>query len=62
MECNCKVTNAILAVIILVFLFWQTVASKWIIAVAALLLLMHAFCCRNCEACEMEKKPAKRKK
>ena len=62
MGCNCKVTEGILAVLILVFTFWATVASKWIIVIAAIVLLLHSLMCKNCGACEMDKKPAKRKR
>ncbi|MCH7567971.1 MAG: hypothetical protein IIA87_00985 [Nanoarchaeota archaeon] len=64
MKCNCKWCTSIMAIVILVFLFWQTVASTWIIAIAAILLLVHAWVCKNCGICspEMAAKPAGKKK
>ena len=61
MNCNCTATNVILGLLVLVFTFWQTVASKWIVVIAAVLLILHAFCCGKCMSCETEK-PAKSKK
>lgn len=45
---NCKATETVLALVILVFALWQTTFSKWVIVVAAILLLLHAFSCKNC--------------
>jgi len=51
--------EAILAIIILVFAFWETTISKWIIVIAAGLLLYHSFTCKKCFASPM---PVKTKK
>jgi len=51
MTCNCKWCTTIIGIVILVFLFWETAASTWIIAIAAILLIIHAFMCKNCGAC-----------
>lgn len=55
MNCNCKWFETVLAVVIFVFAVWPElvgmVASKWIIAIAAVLLLIHAWSCRNCGMC-----------
>ena len=51
MNCNCKWCTSIIAIVILVFLFWETAASTWVIAIAAILLLIHAWTCKNCGVC-----------
>jgi len=40
--------EVIVAIVILVFVFWTTSASQWIIAIAAVALLVHSFMCKNC--------------
>jgi len=47
-NCNCKVTELIVGVVILVFALWQTSFSQWIIVIAAALLILHSFTCKNC--------------
>ena len=66
---SCNWVQLVLAALILIFAFWQTVASKWIIVVAAVLILVHSFACPCCkEGSEMWKqkhakaKPKKKKK
>jgi hypothetical protein len=49
----CKsVCEAVLAVIILVFALWPEIVgamtSKWIIVIAAIVLLVHSFTCKKC--------------
>ena len=40
--CKCYISNTILAVIILVFALWDTWKySKWVVVIAAALLLIH---------------------
>jgi hypothetical protein len=52
MGCNCKWTEIVLAIVILVFTFWEVAAvSQWVVAVAAILLLLHALMCKNCAMC-----------
>lgn len=41
MKCNCSVGNIVLAIIILIFAFWQTSYSQWVVVVAAVLLIIH---------------------
>ncbi|HVY01566.1 MAG TPA: hypothetical protein VHA12_02265 [Candidatus Nanoarchaeia archaeon] len=64
MGCNCRVTEAVIAVVVLVFTFWNNfVAAKWLVAIAAVLLLIHSIWCNAC--CEMPaetKKSAKKRK
>ncbi len=38
----------ILGIIILVFALWQTSWSGWIIAIAAIVLIIHSMTCRVC--------------
>lgn len=62
MKCNCQITEALLAVIILVFSFvsWY---SQWIIVVAAAILLIHSVSCKSCKSCDMGMaKPARKKR
>jgi len=66
MGCNCKVTDSVLAIVILVFAIWPTLVfpamvSKGIIIVAAVLLLIYAHKCNAC-AVPMDKKVSKKKK
>lgn len=66
----CKWCELVIAVIVLVFSFWQTSFSKWVIVAAAVLLALHSFMnCKCCscgccgESCETEmKKPMKKKR
>ena len=64
MGCNCRVCEAVLAVVILVFTFWNSfAAAKWIVAIAAVLLLIHSIWCQNCASCNTEMpKASKRRK
>lgn len=68
MNCNCKHCGAILAVVILVFSFWDVawaswLTSKWIIVAAAAIMFLHDFVCPcNMGSCKPVKKvPAKKK-
>lgn len=40
--------EAIIAIVILIFALWETTFSKWIIVIAAVLLLIHSFTCKKC--------------
>lgn len=51
MGCNCKVTEIIFALVILVFAFVDAMYAKWIVAIAGVLLIIHALTCRNIAAC-----------
>ena len=45
----CKWCELIIALVILVFSFWQVAYSKWIIIITAIVLLIHSFMrCRFC--------------
>ena len=51
MECNCKTCQLILGIVILVFAFWWRDWSQWIIAIAAVILILHALLCKRCDMC-----------
>jgi hypothetical protein len=51
MNCNCTWTNTILAIIIIVFAFWVTAWSQWVVVIAAALILIHAWMHKNCQSC-----------
>ena len=68
-NCNCKWTEIVLALVILVFAMWPTLvfsamASKWIVVIAALVLLLHGLfhhkC--SCDNCMPKTTPAKKKR
>lgn len=60
MECNCKVTEIILGIIILVFAVWPNmfgmVVTQWVVGVAAVLLILHAIKCNSCKIPTARKK------
>ena len=54
--------EAILGVIILIFALWITAYSKWIVAIAAIVLILHSFMCKGCFGShEMAMKMGKKK-
>ena len=57
MKCNCKWTEIILAIIIGVFAYWPALIpkldGKWIVLVAALVLLIHGLSCKGGSCHEM---------
>jgi len=59
MECNCKWTETILGIVILVFALWGGMYADWVIIISAVLLLIHAWKCKNCGTCmpEEQSKP-----
>jgi len=64
---GCKGLQVVLPIIILIFAFWQTTYSKWIIVIAAVIQLLGAIACGStCStdtgAKPVMKKPAKKKK
>jgi len=64
MNCNCKWTESILGLAIFVVTLWPSLLNamlnKWIVILAAVLLVMHAWGCHNC-AC-MKEMPKKKKR
>jgi hypothetical protein len=64
MGCNCQMFEAIVGIVVIVFTLWMTSASKWILIIAGVALLLHCFLCKNCKTnCEpMEMKSSKKKR
>ena len=63
--CDChKWGGAVLALLVILFSFWQTTYSKWVIVVIAVIWLVHAVSCdKLCKVPEKSKaKPKKKKK
>lgn len=48
---NCKWTEIVLTVLILLFAFIEKTYSKWIIIIAAIILLIHAVMCKCHTGC-----------
>jgi len=61
-NCNCKVCEIVLGIVILVFALWQTSFSQWVIVIAAILLILHAVSCKNCGVCGPEGQSKSRKR
>ena len=59
MNCNWSTGDIILSAIIIVFTFWTTSFSKWVIVIAAAIMFIHAIVHRNMHGPMMEKMPAK---
>lgn len=61
---NCRICESVLSIVILVMVLWPnmlgTIASKWVVIVAAVLLLLHAIGCKDC-VCSEDKAKKKRK-
>ncbi len=55
MECNCKSLEIVLAVVVFIAAVWPgligDMASRWVVAVAAVILVVHALLCRMCVCC-----------
>lgn len=54
MGCNCRVTELIIGIIILIVAVWPGLvngvienADGWIIVIAAVILILHSFMCKN---------------
>lgn len=65
MSCG-KWTNSILGIVILLVTIWPTMFSamtnKWIVIIAAILLVIHACCCKNCGMCGHEDMSKKKRR
>lgn len=62
---GCKWIQVILFLVIAVFaMFVEWTTSKWVIFIAAIALLVHAFWCKGCNECwnKHDMKPKSRKK
>jgi len=62
--CNYKACQFVLPLVILVFAFWETTWSKWIIVVAAALILLYSLGCKagGRNTCVPNSKPVAKKK
>lgn len=66
--CNCKATEIVLGLVVLVFALWETFAySKWVLIVAAVVLIFHGFKCSTLANCcapmaKPSSRPATRRK
>lgn len=61
MNCKCNWVQAILAVVIIAFSFVRFASAKWVVVIAAVLLLLHALSCSKCGMCENMNAGAKKK-
>lgn len=52
MNCKCNWVESILALIIIIFAYMGSPSSRWVIIVAAVILLLHALMCKKCKMCE----------
>jgi phosphatidylglycerophosphate synthase len=61
---NSRFKEVFLGAVILVFTWWNVSASKWIITIAAALLVLHGFACMRCYGHGMmhEEMPSSRKR
>lgn len=49
MGCNCKWTEIVIGLIVVIFTLWpQGTWSKWVVVVAGAILVIHAFGCKKC--------------
>ena len=66
MNCNCKWTQTILGLLILLVVIWpgifSAVVNKWILIVVAILLVLHSFCCKSCGVHKHAEMPKKRRR
>ena len=64
MGCNCKMFEIIIAIILIVFAFMEGVSglNMWVIVIAAIVLLLHAWRCKNCGVCAVDDGAGKGKK
>jgi len=55
MGCNCKWTEIVIALVVFVMVIWPGLlgmqVSKWVAAIAAIALFLHALMCKNCGGC-----------
>jgi len=69
MEYNCQWTEIILAILVIIFALWPgligAVYSKWIVVIAAVVLVIHALGCKSYKVQYNEKitsKPVKKRR
>jgi len=54
--------NFVLALLVIIFAFWQTVASKWILLAVGILMLLSALSCPGCKSCDAKSMPKQKAK
>jgi len=63
MNCNCKWLEVVVAAVVFIVAVWPNIlgslASRWVIAIAAIVLFIHSFSCRNCSMCGTEMKESR---
>ncbi len=56
--CNCKYTELVTGIVVLVLALWPNMisanVSKWIIVVAAVVLIVHSLGCKNMSCCDKD--------
>lgn len=62
MGCNCQWTETVIALVILLFTFWSVQWSQWIVGLAAVVLLLHAWMCKSCMMCREHASSSSKKK
>jgi len=66
MHCNCKWTDTVLGLVILVVTLWPNLlgssASWWVTLVAAVLVVLHAWSHSHCEHDMMKEMPKARRR
>ena len=64
MNHNCKWCEVVLLLLIVIWTFWTNLfglSSKWVVIIAAVILLIHGLGCKTCHV-DMKSKPKKKKK
>jgi general stress protein CsbA len=54
--------GAILAALVIIFSFWTTTVSKWIIVIIGVIWLVHSLTCTSCQGTKTKKAKPKKKK
>jgi len=66
MNCNCKYMETIFGLAILIVTIWPDLigasASRVVVIIAAALLVLHAWSCKNCGMCMPEGKSMRKKR
>lgn len=66
MHCNCKWTETVLGLVILIITIWPNLlgvsATWWVTLIAAILLVLHAWSCGCCGMCAHSQMPRSAKK
>lgn len=62
MSCNWKITESVVAIVVLIFTWWQSTFSQWIVTLAALALLLHVIIPHSHSDMYSEMKTSKKKR